>query len=226
MYIHEEGGLVFLAQERAASRSVGAALEGIDFKMVGAHHDGPDQGLRTYGLPMITVVRNHWDSMVSWWFNARMSEKESRPTLVWLSRFWSRNRYLFRPGRMFRFLELPNVIALRYENLDEDLNHVLEKFGFPQVELPHVGVSEEREGRHYSEFYDSETRLLIDWAFRPEINDLGYSFEEVPSWHEEPEEISFNFPRRDKPDEKPVKLHGPLAVSLDAVIVSEEESEG
>ena len=223
MYLHEETGIVYLASERAASRSVAKALQSIGFKQEGAHHDGPDQGYELIpGQPVITTIRNHWDAMVSWWYNLRMYEKETRPTLIWLTRHVSRNRYLFRPGSMWRHAQIPGAVAVRFERLDEDLNRVLRTFGLPQVDIPEVGVSHERERRHYSTYYDSETRLFVRWAFGPEIERFDYDFEEDPPWHKE-ERSSVVFPHR-KPEgmvERP-KIHGPAKVSMDAVIVEED----
>ena len=147
-----------------------------------------------------------------------MYEHETRPSLVWMARHFSRNRYIFRPGQLFRFAGLPNVMHVRFEHLQEDLNNLLDGFGLPQVEVPHIGRSEKREGKHYSEMYDSETRLLVEWAFGPEIRSMGYRFEEDPPWHDV-DGLVFDFPNRSLEElMHNTKTHGPLKVGFDAVI--------
>lgn len=212
MYVHRKAKLCFLASPRTASRAVRNALTqpAIGFTQVGAHHDGPDQGHDMQGLTPFCVVRNHWDTTVSWWYNARMHRKEPKPSMEWIAGHYSKNRGYFWPGRMFLFRTVPGIILLRYENLQTELNTILQARDLPEVVLPKFGVSEDRlapvpvtepgvyavvanptipdhvetekRTRHYSTYYDSHTRALVNWCFLPEINKLGYRFEENPKW--------------------------------------------
>jgi hypothetical protein len=132
--------------------------------------------------------------------------------MTWIANHFSKNRYYFRAGRMFWFREIPGIISMRYENLETELNTILSLCGLPTVTLPEVGVSEERQievpvvqgsdmgmedprkdgvgmellaekrRRHYSTYYDADTRHFVEWCFLHEINELGYQFEEVPPW--------------------------------------------
>jgi hypothetical protein len=184
MYIHPEAKLCYLATPRTASRAVRDALLDplVGFGIVGDHHDGPENGYDLTGLNPFTVVRNPWDMVVSWWFNARMHKKQEKPSLVWIANHFAQNRGYFWPGRMYRFSKVPGIINLRYENLGYDLNVLLEARGLPKVELPRVGVSEEREGRHYSTFYDHDTRHFVEWCFLEENRTFRYCFREDPAW--------------------------------------------
>ena len=83
---------------------------------------------------------------------------------------------------MFWFRKLPGIATIRYENLETELNFILEERGLDPVSLPMFGVSEEREGRHYSTYYDAHTRHFVEWCFLDEIRELGYRFEENPPW--------------------------------------------
>lgn len=177
MYVHEGAGLCFLAHPRTASRAVRDALAGIGFEAKGAHHDGPDQGYDLSPYQVVFGVRNHWDALVSWWFNARMFKKEKIPSLGWLAIHLSQNQYYFRPGTLWWFLDqIPDATYFHFENMQVELNVILMAHGLPAVEIPKVGMSEERAGRHYREFYDSNTRHFVGWLFKPEIMRLGYSF--------------------------------------------------
>ena len=214
MYVHKKAKLCFLASPRTASRAVRNALTqpAIGFTQVGAHHDGPEQGHSLQGLTPFCAVRNHWDATVSWWYNTRMHRKMQKPSMEWIAGHYSKNRYYFRAGTMFWFREIPGIITLRYENLQEELNNVLTARGLPKVVLPQFGVSEDRQievqvfdptlplqvvqnpipdrievktekrSRHYSTYYDAHTRHFVEWCFLKEIRELGYRFEENPLW--------------------------------------------
>jgi hypothetical protein len=178
VYLHKATGLLFLGHPRTASRAVRDALYSIDFEDLGSHHDGPEQGYDLSPYTTFCVVRNHWDAMVSWWYNARMERKEVKPSLKWLAIHISKNQYYFRPGRMFWFLEqVPDIIVLRYESLAADLNALLTVHGLPKVEIPKVGVSYGRKGRHYREYFGGHEAQFIHWCFKPEILELGYFFD-------------------------------------------------
>jgi hypothetical protein len=182
MYVHKKAKLCFLASPRTASRAVRNALQRIGFKQQGAHHDGPEQGYPLDGYVSFCAVRNHWDAAVSWWFNTRLNRKMDYPELEWFAKHFCQNDAYFRAGTMFWMRKYPSVITLRYENQERELNAILTAAGLPEVELPEFGVSEEREGRHYSTFYKSTTRQFVDWVFRPEIRELRYRFHEDPKW--------------------------------------------
>lgn len=166
----------FLAMERTASRAVRDACITAGFTQAADHHDGPDQGYEMVGLPF-TVVRNHWDYIVSHWFNAKMNERgHTIITYPWLAYHFMQNRYWYRPGSIYRFLEVPGIRVLRYETLQDDLDALFMELGLEPVELGIVGASEERGGRHYREFYDDMSAAFVAWCFRPEIEKLGYRF--------------------------------------------------
>lgn len=178
MYIHEEAKLCFLAHPRTGSRSTRDALKTVGFESVGGHHDGPEQGYDLSSYNVFCCVRNHWDAMVSWWYNNRMNHKELKPSLQWLAIHISHNRYYFRPGSMWFFLnQVPGIIHFHFENMEEELNAILKIHGLPEVEIPLVGLSRERRRNHYREYYDTHTAEVVRWCFGPEIIKLGYDFD-------------------------------------------------
>jgi len=177
-----EGKLTFLAMERTASRAVRDAFIIAGAKQVADHHDGPDQGHEIVGVPF-TVVRNHWDYIVSHWYNAKMNEKSNEPiTNRWLCYHFMSNRYWYRPGSIFRFLEVPNIHVLRHETLQDDLDDLFMAHDLDPVKLEMEGESEERQGRHYRGFYNAASAGFVAWCFRPEIEKLGYRFEGPPGY--------------------------------------------
>jgi len=174
------GEMTLLSMERTASRAVRDAFLALGGKQVAPHHEGPQQGHEVVGVP-VTVVRNHWDIVVSHWYNAKMNERADPPiSYRWLAYHFMQNRALFPAGGMYRFLEVPGIHVLRYETLQDDLDGLLLAHGYEPIALEWVGESEERQRRHYREYYNDLSAAFVGWAFRPEILALGYRFEGPP----------------------------------------------
>ena len=133
------------------------------------------------GYIKFSVIRNPWERMVSYW-NYRQSvawatddgeipiftdwmkfvhQKKSRPLLT-----------------MFDFLRdktdtIKNIHLIRFENLQEDFDIVCDKIKIPKQELPH---SNNRNHKHYTEYYDDETREIVAEKYAKDIEYFGYKF--------------------------------------------------
>ena len=61
----------------------------------------------------------------------------------------------------------------RFENLTSDFETICEKIGIPSISLKHINKSKHK---HYTEYYNKETRKIIAEKYCRDIEYFGYKF--------------------------------------------------
>jgi hypothetical protein len=134
-----------------------------------------------------TIIRNPYERAVSdyFWLSKR---KLSHPTsfkdyLLLRNGFEKLNHLRDETGRgdhfltQFQFIEIEGKLEIdfiiRFENLQTDFNVVCDKIGIPKQQLPHDHKSKHK---HYTEYYDEETKQIVAEKFSKDIEYFGYEF--------------------------------------------------
>ena len=141
-----------------------------------------------------TFTRNPWDRFVSAFFYLKKNDKDeellnearkkvsnySFASFVKELRLeknqLNHDHFLhFRP--QIHFLEsLDNIDFIgRFENLQEDFNTICDKTGIPRQTLPYTN---ETKHKHYTEYYDDETKQFVAERYAKDIEYFNYKFEE------------------------------------------------
>jgi hypothetical protein len=135
-----------------------------------------------------TFVRNPWDRLVSWYFYHINDDEELKTLYPQNFKEWVKT------GMKSHWNEVDgtywgdkdpinyqswiadekqyNFIG-KFENLQEDFNIICDKIGIPQQKLPHKNKSKHK---HYTEYYDDETRQIVAQKYAKDIEYFEYKF--------------------------------------------------
>ena len=135
-----------------------------------------------------TFVRNPWDKILSMYL---FRQKEYNVYPMSFERFvkirvnrwntlskkhWKSNHNSIQYNWLCnRNGEMSMDFIGRFENLQEDFSIVCDKIGIPKQQLPHKNTTNHK---HYTEYYDDETRQIVAKKYAKDIEYFGYKFGE------------------------------------------------
>ena len=181
--INHEYKYFFLHIEKCGGNTVRAALD-LPYEKTGGHlpleykighfKHNPKEYFK------FTFVRNPWDRMVSTYFyynrHQALSFKEYTTILLSqsASKGWKRHTscydYIFDENTTTTIDFIGKI-----ENFEEDFNIVCDKIGIPRRQLTHTNKTNHK---HYTEYYDDETREIVAEKYAKDIEYFGYEFGE------------------------------------------------
>ena len=174
-----------------------------DDELVNSHHMGLQKIIKNLNIESkdyykFTFVRNPWErilSLYSFWLNQTPSSTYYQWDHEQVDFIKSEN-ILFRDfvklaasnGTIFHkkphlnpyigyFMKRPSCFDFigKLENFQEDFNVVCKQIGIPEQEPRWVNKSKHK---HYTEYYDDETRSIIANKYAEDIDHFGYKYGE------------------------------------------------
>jgi len=184
--ISHKNKLIFIHCPKCGGESIEYAIFGkIDKNFLGDPYEGSPEkhwGYQDYVAKyspdtckeyfVFTFIRNPWDRAISriMYRNKRLN----RPmgiSLELLREECCINRPLCE-DLFFNETCAVNFIG-RFENLQQDFNIVCDKIGILRKQLPHENKTKHK---HYTEYYDDETRQIVAEKYARDIEYFGYKF--------------------------------------------------
>ena len=152
--------------------------------------DSPERNISRFSF---SFVRNPWDRLISAYkylanggnnprdlkdYESLFSRyKNFRNTILnWDESFF--NQIHFKPQWEWICDDNKNIIVDyvgKFENLQKDYDTVCDKMSIPRTQLPHRNKTERK---HYTEYYDDETRRIVAERYARDIEYFGYEFGE------------------------------------------------
>ena len=188
---------IFVDVPKAAGQSINHTLENFNFIVdpnVKNHGQKPNIG-RALQLKdkynevwpnyfKFCFMRNPWDRSVSSW--KYLNRCSWNPTYKTFLEFLIAHPYKGQKDLIWHTsLQLDHIFDNnenslvdfigKFENLQEDFNVVCDKIGIPHQQLPYKNKSEHK---HYTKYYDDETRQIVAEKYARDIEYFGYEFGE------------------------------------------------
>lgn len=128
-------------------------------------------------------VRNPWDRFLSLYFYLKKADNTELIDFKYFCKLFANDFYISNRQVWSRhympqsdYIETTDIKFIgRYENFQDDFNDVCDKIGIPQQKLPHRKKSKHK---HYTEYYDEETKQIVAEKYEKDIGYFGYKFGE------------------------------------------------
>ena len=128
-----------------------------------------------------TFVRNPWDKVISECFcpHIQLIFKDCKTISEKIKKVCSLSATGYgnhcRNQLAFVSADLPMDFIGKFENLQEDFNFVCHQLGINHQELP---IKNKSNHKHYTEYYNDETKDIIANTYAEDIEHFGYEFGE------------------------------------------------
>jgi hypothetical protein len=141
-----------------------------------------------------SIVRNPYDRLVSCYTNKiieqEAAEEKFRKNLRWelnyqkpsfkdFIKIIAKDENITKDRHWNLYHNIIPVTDIKFfgflENFQEDFNTICDKIGIPRQQLSHNNKSNHR---HYTEYYDDETREIVAKKYARDIEHFGYKFGE------------------------------------------------
>ena len=162
-----------------------------NYHLVNNHNDIK---LKQVDYIVITIVRNPFQRVVSAFHYLKSRVSKYQNDLNFCTRH-ELNRYNFSEFVKYKlneassYIHFKNIIGDyileedigridfigRFETLQQDFDIICDKIGIPRQQLPHKNKSKHK---HYTEYYDDETKQIVAEKYAKDIEYFGYEFGE------------------------------------------------
>jgi len=133
-----------------------------------------------------TIVRNPWDRCVSsfYWFEKQKWIDEKYNFKSYIKSYFNNEfgdiKYSQKMRCKYTWLvnesdDIKIDFIGKFENIQNDFSIICEKIGINQRKLPHINKTKHK---HYTEYYDDETREIVAEKYAKDIEYFGYKFGE------------------------------------------------
>ena len=125
------------------------------------------------------VIRNPWDRLVSW-LHFRNKTAEATNRKVWSLSHFIENLIPFHTKPYSEYFDVEyetkyDFKTIRFENLNSDFDKFCADVNLGNLKLEHKNKSSHK---HYTEYYDDETRSIVEEIYAKDIEYFNFKFGE------------------------------------------------
>ena len=131
-----------------------------------------------------SFVRNPWDRLLSTYINKIINKHDNGIGYDWSqsksfkdfilkvknANITDCNRHI---RSLYTFFPKDIDFIGKLENLQQDFDIICDKIGIPRQQLPHKNKTNHK---HYTEYYDEETKQIVAEKYAKDIECFGYKF--------------------------------------------------
>ena len=127
---------------------------------------------------ILSVIRNPYERMISYFFHMKLRDKDGFRSFTkeGFVNFLLKGHIdkIWKPfPSQISFFNGEKINLIRFENFKEELKPILNKYGIDEP-IPKINTTKHK---HYSYYYDNETRAIIEDLYKDDLKEFGYKFE-------------------------------------------------